>query len=77
MVFKILNVTFSVPEKVNNSIFEMSIITKTLNVNNLRTASPKFINLHTIIKCVEYYLNNFQGKDNVYSDRFWDMTVRM
>ena len=50
--------TLSVPEKLKNSIFEMPIITQTLNINNLRTKSAKSINLHTIRKLVEYSLKN-------------------
>ena len=48
--------TLSVPEKWKNSIFEMPIITQTLNINNLRTASAKSINLHNIKNLVEYFL---------------------
>ena len=48
--------TLSVPEKLKNSIFEMPIIAQTLNINNLRTASAKSINLHTIRKLTEYSL---------------------
>ena len=47
--------TLSVPEKLKNSIFEMPIITQTLNINNLRTTSANSINLHTV-KLVEYSL---------------------
>ena len=43
----------SVRENMKNSIFEMPIITQTLNINNLRTTSAKSINLHTIRKLVE------------------------
>ena len=50
--------TLSLPEKLKNSIFEMPIITQTLNLNNLRTTSAKSINLHTVRKLVEYSLNN-------------------
>ena len=51
-----LYLTLSVPEKLKNSIFEMPIITQTLNIKNFRTISAKSINLHTIIKLVEYSL---------------------
>ena len=44
------------------SIFEMPIITQTLNINNLRTTSAKSINLHTIRKLVEYSLKNVAAK---------------
>ena len=41
--------TFSVPKKLKNSIFEMSIIPQNLNINNLRpTSTKKTMNLHTI-----------------------------
>ena len=50
--------TLSVQEKLKNSIFEMPIITQTLNINNLRTKSAKSINLHTIRKLVEYSLKD-------------------
>ena len=52
----------SLPEKLKNSIFEMPIITQTLNFNNLRTTSAKSINLHTVRKLVEYSLNNVLAK---------------
>ena len=48
--------TLSVPEILENSIFVMPIITQTLNINNLRTASAKSINLHTIRKLIKYFL---------------------
>ena len=54
--------TLSVPEKWKNSIFEMPIITQTLNINNLRTASAKSINLHNIKNLVEYFLKNVHAK---------------
>ena len=50
--------TLSVLEKLKISIFEMLIITQTLNINNLITTSGKSINLHTIRKLVEYYFKN-------------------
>ena len=53
-----LYVTLSVPEKLKNLIFEMPIITQTLNINNLKTTSAEPINLHTIRKLVEYSLKN-------------------
>ena len=40
----------------------MLIITQTLNINNLRTASAKSINLHNIRKLVEYSLKNVVAK---------------
>ena len=36
--------------------FEMPIIPQTLKINNMRTASAKFINLHNIRKLIEYSL---------------------
>ena len=55
IVIVLIVLTLSVPEKLKNSIFEMPIIAQTLN-NNLRTASAKSINLHTIRKLTEYSL---------------------
>ena len=40
----------------------MSLITQTLNINNLRTTSAKSIKLHSIRKLVEYSLKNFAAK---------------
>ena len=47
MVFKFFEfcLTLSVPQKLKNSIFEIPIITKTLNINNLRATKAKSINL--------------------------------
>ena len=67
--------TLSVPEKLKNSIFEISVVTQTLNINNLRTKGAKSINLHIIRKLVEYSLKNV-GKGNVYSYRFCDIPVQ-
>ena len=53
-----MRLTVSAPEKLKNSIFEIPIITQTLNINNLKTTSAKSINLHTIKKLVEYSLRN-------------------
>ena len=44
-------------QKLKKSIFEMSIISQTLN-NNLRITRAKSINLQTIGKLIEYYLKN-------------------
>ena len=52
--FFLISLTLSVPEKLKNSIFEMPIITQTLNISNLRTTSGKSINLDNIRKLVEY-----------------------
>ena len=54
----VFGLTISLPEKLKNLIFEMSIITQTLSINNLRTTSAKSINLHAIRKLVEYSLKN-------------------
>ena len=67
--------TLSVPEKLKNSIFEMQIISKTLNVNNLRATSAKSINLHTIWKLIEYFLKKI-GKDDVNLCKCGDIAVR-
>ena len=40
----------------------MPIIPQTLNMNNLRTASAKSINLHTIRKLIENSLKNVRVK---------------
>ena len=40
----------------------MPIITQALNINNLRTANGKSINLHTIRKLAEYSLTNVVAK---------------
>ena len=50
--------TLSVPEKLENWIFKMLVVTQTLNINNLRTTSAKSIILHAIRKLVEYSLKN-------------------
>ena len=54
--------TLSVPEKLKKSIFEMRIITQTLNIKNLRTTSVKSIILNTNRNVVEYSLKNFLEK---------------
>ena len=38
---KILYLTLSVPKKLKNSVFEMSIIPQTLNINNFGTTNEK------------------------------------
>ena len=43
-------------------IFEMPIITQTLNINNLRSTSAKSINLHTIRKLADYSFKNVAAK---------------
>ena len=50
--------TFSIPEKLKNSIFEMPIIPQTLNINKLRTTNAKSINLQIIRKLIEYPSKN-------------------
>ena len=54
--------TLSLPEKLENSIFEMLIIQQTLNINNSRTTRAKSINLHTIRKLIEYSLKEVRIK---------------
>ena len=51
-----MHLTPSVPEILENSISVTPVITQTLNINNLRTASPKSINLHNIRKLIKYSL---------------------
>ena len=48
--------TLSLPEKLENLIFEMSIIPQTLNIYNSRTTRAKSVNLHTIRNLIEYSL---------------------
>ena len=50
--------TLSIPEKWKNSIFEMPIIPQPVNINNLRTTSPKSISLLIIRKLIEYSWKN-------------------
>ena len=47
--------TLSVPEKLKSTIFEISIIPQTLNINNQRTTSTKSNNLDIVRKLIEYY----------------------
>ena len=77
MVFKIFLfcLTLSVWEKLRISIFKMPIITKTLNINKMRTTSVEDIKLHSIRKLFEYSLKHFMSKDNVYSSRFRDIAL--
>ena len=74
IVIVLIVLTLSVPEKLKNSIFEMPIIAQTLNINNLRTASAKSINLHTIRKLTEYSLKKVALKKCLLS-RFRDIDV--
>ena len=67
--------TLSVPEKTKDLIFEMLIVTQTININNLRTTSTKSFNLHTIRELVEYSLKYFLSKINVYSHQFRNIAV--
>ena len=57
MVFKLFwfCLTFSVSEKLKNSICEMLIFPKALSVNKMRHVKAKSINLHTRRKLIEYY----------------------
>ena len=50
--------TLPVPEKLKKLFYEMLIIPQTLNINNFRTISAKFINLHTIRKLIKNSLKN-------------------
>ena len=54
--------TFSVPEKFLKLVFEMPMIPKTWNINNVRTKSSKTINWYTIRKLLQYFLKNFLVK---------------
>ena len=49
----------SVSEKLKNSMFEMPMISQTLIINNMRTASTKTINLETITKLNEFSFKQF------------------
>ena len=69
-LFYLFSLTFSVPEKLKNSIFEMPIITQILKINNLKTTSAKYINMHTIRKLVEHSLKMLLGKSIVWSPNF-------
>ena len=60
--FFLFCLTLSVSEKLENSIFEMLIITQDLNINNLRTRSGNSINLHIIKKLVDYSLKDVAAK---------------
>ena len=78
MVFKyfFFCLSLSVLEKLKISIFKMPIITKTLNINKMRTKSAEAIKVHSIGNLFEYSLKHFVSKGNVYSSRFQDITVR-
>ena len=51
--------TFSVSEKLKNSVFEIPVIPENLNTSKLRTTNTKSINLHTTEKLITYSLKNF------------------
>ena len=51
--------TFSVSEKLKNSVFEIPVIPENLNTSKLRTTNTKSIKLHTIEKLITYSLKNF------------------
>ena len=74
MVFKFC-LTFSVPEKLKSSIFEIPIISQTLNINNMKTTSAKSIKLYTFRKLMEY--PKIYSKGNVYSYRYRDIGFRI
>ena len=44
----------SVPEKLKNTFFKVSIIPDILNINKYRTTSPTSISLKIIRKLIEY-----------------------
>ena len=50
--------TFSVPEKLKNLIFEIPITPQTLSINKQRTTSAKSIKLHIIRKLINQSLKN-------------------
>ena len=75
-IFFWFSLTLWVLENLKNSVFEMPIITQTLNINNLRTTSAKSINLHTSRNLVEYSLKNVEAMVNVYSNHFGDIAVK-
>ena len=72
----LFSLTLSVPENLKNSIFDMTIIPRTLNIHNLRTTSAKSISLHTIRELIEYFFKTVRVKDNVYFYDFRDIAVR-
>ena len=59
---QVIALPHSVPAKLKNSIFEIPIITQTLNINNLRATSAKSFNLHTVRKLVEYSFKNVRQR---------------
>ena len=65
----------SVLEKLKNSIFEMSIIPQTLNMNTLRTANAKESACMSLESLSNTLLSTFL-KGNVYAYRFRDIAVR-
>ena len=76
MVFKIVwfCLTLSLPENLNNSIFEKPIISQILVINNSRTIRAKSVNLQTLRKWIEY---NFQklGQRACFFYPFWGIDV--
>ena len=54
--------SLSILVKLKNSIFEMPIITQTLNINDMRITIANSINLDNIRKVVEYSLKNLSAK---------------
>ena len=73
--------TLSLPKKLEKLICEMPVVPQTLNINNMRTTNAKSISLHTIRKLIKYSLKKVMFtlftlcKGNVYSYRFWDVTI--
>ena len=61
-IFFFILINFFSTRNTKNSIFGTPIIPQTLNINNLRTASAKSINLHAFRKLIKYYLQNVPVK---------------
>ena len=76
LVLESILLTFSVPEKLKNLIFEMPAVPQNLNMKNLRTTSAKSISLNTIRKLIKYLFKNIHCKGNIYSYRFGDIAFR-
>ena len=65
MVFNIFSfcLTLSLTKKLKTTILEMLISPKPLNINNLRTTSPKPINFHAVTKLIRCSLKKVDLKD--------------
>ena len=64
---KKFSLTLSVPESLKNSILDIPVTPQTLNINDLRTTSAKFINLDIIRKLIEYSLKTTFVRQNFFS----------